>query len=132
MAEMMIGTQYDINKQGFESGMIKPMLALEAISKLNDLGKWAVDMTSAKYFMLLNREAYDFTVFNNLTGDKVKLSGEVQEVLESRGEIALIEYNDEQQVYEIWVECNEWMKMRAQSDYVMFLFFPCNSWVIEV
>lgn len=132
MADIAIGTQYEINKQGFQTGMVKPMRALETITALNGAGKWAIEQLAGKYFMLLCREAYDFTVFNNVNGDAVLLAEEIQEVLESRGEIVHIEYNKEQGAYEIWIKCNSWMKMRTDSEYVMFLFFPCDTWAIEV
>lgn len=125
-------TKYEVCKQALENNTVQPMLAIEVIQHLNDIGKWVIDMATEKYFMLLNREAYDFTVFNVVDGDTVKIGEEIQEVLESRGEIVFVEYSEEQQAYEIWVKCNDWMKMRTRSNYVMFMFFSCDSWVIEV
>lgn len=132
MTEIAIGTQYDINKQGFESGMLEPMTQTEVINGFANIGAWVSTEKEFQYFMLLNRESYDFTVFNVQSTNYAKLAKELEEVLESRGQVVFIEYSHEYSCYEIWVRCNSWMQSRTNSEYVMYRFFDCNSWVIEV
>lgn len=132
MAEIAIGTQYEINKQGFSSGMVEPMTQTEVVNGFANIGAWLATEKEFKYFMLLNREAYDFTVFNMQSTNYAKMAKEIEEVLESRGQVVFIEYLHDDECYEIWIKCNEWMKMRTNSEYVMYRFFNCNSWVIEV
>lgn len=132
MAEFAIGTQYDIAKRALESGAIKPVTKPQSIREFANVGAWFATDMDFKYFMLLCREAYDFTVFNMVTTNHHKAQQELQEVLESRGQVVFIEYNHDSECYEFWVKCNDTLKAVTHESYVMYRLFPCNEWVVEV
>lgn len=126
-------TQYDFAKQRFEGGTVDMFTETKTASEMANVALWFSTEKDFQYFMLLCREAYDFTVINIKGSNYSKAAREVQEVLESRGTIVYIEYCHDEGNYEIWVETNEQMKAAAgNSNYVMFKLFPCNDFVIEV
>ncbi len=125
-------TQYDIAKQGLESGAVTPFSDTKTMSELTNIGAWLSTDKTFQYFMLLCREAYDFTVINVTSTNYSKAANEIREVLESRGDIVFIEYCHDEENYELWIKTNEYMKTVTGSDYVMFKLFPCNDFVIEV
>lgn len=129
---MTLGTNYEMCKQAFKSGLQSPMTQTAVVQEISNIGAWCATEREFKYFMLLCREAYDFTMFNVQSTNYNKVNQEIQEVLATRGDIVFVEYDHETECYEIWVKCNEWMKTRTHEDYVVFRFFPCNDWVIEV
>lgn len=131
--EMSTGlTQYEFAKQRFESGAVDVFTKTKTISEMTNVGAWLSTDKAFHYFMLLCREAYDFTVINLESSNYSKAAQEIQEVLESRGDIVFIEYCHEDETYEFWIKTNEYMKSVTGSDYVMFKLFPCNDFVIEV
>ena len=131
--EMNTGlTQYEFAKQRFESGAGDEFTETKTIAELTNISAWFSTEKYFQYFMLLCREAYDFTVINIKGTNYHKAMTEVQEVLESRGKIVFIEYCHDSGDYEIWIKTNEQMKTVTGSDYVMFKLFPCNDFVIEV
>lgn len=125
-------TQYDIAKQGLESGAVTHFSKTKTLSELTNIGAWLSTDKTFQYFMLLCREAYDFTVINMASTNYSKAANEIREVLESRGDIVFIEYCHDEENYELWIKTNEYMKTVTGSDYVMFKLFPCNDFVIEV
>lgn len=125
-------TQYDFAKQRFESGAVDIFPETKTLAEFTNISAWFSTEKDFQYFMLLCREAYDFTVINIQSTNYSKAASEIKEVLESRGTIVFIEYCHEEENYEIWIKTNEYMKTVTGSDYVMFKLFPCNDFVIEV
>ncbi len=125
-------TQYDFAKQRFESGAVDIFSETKTLAEMTNISAWFSTEKEFQYFMLLCREAYDFTVINIQSTNYSKAANEIKEVLESRGTIVFIEYCHEESNYEIWIKTNEYMKSVTGSDYVMFKLFPCNDFVIEV
>jgi len=131
--ELNMGTEYHLAKQGFASGAVSQLDKTKTVSEMANIGAWMAIEPTNQYFMLLCREAYDFTVINMLSHNYNKAIQELTEILESRGKIIYIEYCHDDENYEIWIKTNEMMKqVTGGEDYVMFKLFPCNEWVIEV
>lgn len=126
--DMNIGTLYELNKE--------MMLKQEPISlrEWTDKSKELVDFckkTKNQYYMLLNRETYNFTLFNfgsnnnhaslntrRLIYDDLKIC------LQNRGDVLSIELTEQKDAYEIWIRNDE-------KEILVYYFFPYDLGVIE-
>ena len=126
MAEIELGTAYEINKELWKQiaqpseDMIKTQLA--------SLCSWLSSNYKNHYYMLLCREKNDYTIFYIKQSAYYELGKEMKEVLESRGEIVDISYSHKFGFYECWVREHG----QDEDEYTMYAFFPCDDWVIEV
>jgi hypothetical protein len=124
MSEMSLGTIYDINKSVMLSeGSLKKFEIKDKMKKVKNFFK---DSTN-KYFMLLCREKYDFTLFNFLNKNDLSLMNSVtdlQECLENRGSIISIDLTEQEDAYEIW--------LNIDNEAFVYYLFPYDLGVIEV
>jgi hypothetical protein len=121
-----IGTSlYDLNKQLVKQNEkeLKSYELKQGLKKVKSLLTKYPD----KYFMLLCREQYDFTLFvlNNKESETLNTTlTDLQECLTNRGSIYSIEFATEsQEAIEVWINVDE--EMRA------YYFFPYDLGVIE-
>lgn len=128
MAEINMGTLYDVNKDI----MLKqnPISLREWTDKLKALVDFC-KKTQNQYYMLLNRETYNFTLFN--FGSKNNHEGlntrkliydELKICLQNRGEVLSIEPTQQEDSYEIWIRDNK-------QNILVYYFFPYDIGVIE-
>ena len=124
MAQIEAGTLYEFNKQAMSK--LYPLKAGKLQLALNSLAGWFSANLYTKYYMLLCKEKSDYTVFhlNNLNYDKA--ISEIQEVLDSRGDIVSIDYCHGESAYECWI------KERDSEKAFMYMLFPYDWGVVEV
>ena len=122
MSDINLGNLYDMNKQATLSE--RPLKKHEIKDKMINVKKFFAD--GQKYFMLLCRERYDFTIFN--FNEKTDFSlhhaiKDLQECLENRGSIISIDLDSTGLAYEIWIVVDE-------QAFVYYLF-PYDTGVLE-
>ena len=123
MSEIMMGTLYDMNKAAIIN---MPSLTNSELKKnLKKIKQFFLDKTD-KYFMLLNRETYNFTLFN--LGNKSEIAmkqtmDDFKECLDNRGRIVSIEL-DSAGNYEIWI-------VDDFNEALVYYLFPYDLGVIE-
>ena len=122
MSDISLGNLYDMNKQATLSE--RPLKKHEIKDKMINVKKFFAD--GQKYFMLLCRERYDFTIFN--FNEKTDFSlqhaiKDLQECLENRGSIISIDLDSTGLAYEIWIVADE-------QAFVYYLF-PYDTGVLE-
>ena len=125
MAEVSLGTLYDLNKSTMSQ--VKPMSKEkldEAQKEIADWFNWGIDA----YAMLLCRERYDFTVFHLYETANVNppalAAKEAIGCLTDRGEILSIEKTNDNVAWECWVKIND--------EAFVYYLFPYDNAVIEV
>lgn len=117
-----MGTLYEANQQIMSQ--LPPMEDYKISLKLADAGVWASAQKDFKYFMLLDRYRADYTVFNFESTNLHKFSTELKGLLQERGNILSIDFNNDADYYEMWVD--------IEGTANMFVLFPCNSFVITI
>lgn len=121
--EMSMGTVYEINKQASAAEELLNRPTLQ--NKLKKIGKY-IQESSDKYFMLLNRETANYTLFNLENKNRIDfIISELKECLLNRGRVVSIDKTEDDYAYEIWVRDEE------QED-IVYYFFPYDLGVIEV
>lgn len=122
MAEVSMGTVYDMNKTASEKEELlnKPALG----TRLKRIEKF-IKETNNTYFMLLNKETANYTLFNIQNKDRVNFAiSELKECLINRGDIVSIDLTEDKDAYEIW--------LRNEDGDIAYFFFPYDLGVIEV
>ena len=123
MSEIMMGTLYDINKAAIIN---MPSLTNSELKKnLKKIKQFFLDKTD-KYFMLLNRETYNFTLFNLGNKNEIAMKqtmDDFKECLDNRGRIVSIE-TDSAGNYEIWI-------VDDFNEALVYYLFPYDLGVIE-
>ena len=123
MSEIMMGTLYDMNKAAIIN---MPSLTNSELKKnLKKIKQFFLDKTD-KYFMLLNRETYNFTLFNLGNKNEIAMKqtmDDFKECLDNRGRIVSIEL-DSVGNYEIWI-------VDDFNEALVYYLFPYDLGVIE-
>ena len=123
MSEIMMGTLYDMNKAAIIN---MPSLTNSELKKnLKKIKQFFLDKTD-KYFMLLNRETYNFTLFNLGNKNEIamkQIMDDFKECLDNRGRIVSIE-TDSAGNYEIWI-------VDDFNEALVYYLFPYDLGVIE-
>lgn len=124
MSEVNIGTVYDCAK-GIAANA-KPLTNEEFECALANIRRFLFAKNN-KYYMLLNREKYDFTLFN--LGDKngIKMNKivyeDLKECIQNRGNIIVAGPTEDYEAYEIWINIGE--------DAFLYYLLPYDLGVIE-
>lgn len=123
MSEIMMGTLYDMNKAAIIN---MPSLTNSEFKKnLKKIKQFFLDKTD-KYFMLLNRETYNFTLFNLGNKNEIAMKQTIddfKECLDNRGRVVSIEL-DSAGNYEIWI-------VDDFNEALVYYLFPYDLGVIE-
>ena len=123
MSEIMMGTLYDMNKAAIIN---MPSLTNSELKKnLKKIKQFFLDKTD-KYFMLLNRETYNFTLFNLGNKNEIAMKqtmDDFKECLNNRGRVVSIEL-DSAGNYEIWI-------VDDFNEALVYYLFPYDLGVIE-
>lgn len=123
MSEIMMGTLYDMNKAAIIN---MPSLTNSELKKnLKKIKQFFLNKTD-KYFMLLNRETYNFTLFNLGNKNEIAMKqtmDDFKECLDNRGRIVSIE-TDSAGNYEIWI-------VDDFNEALVYYLFPYDLGVIE-
>lgn len=128
MAKVGMGTLYDANKSIMSKQA--PISAKEWSDKSKALVEFC-KKTQNQYYMLLNRETYNFTLFNfHSSNNHASLNtrkliyDELKICLQNRGEVLSIELTEQEDAYEIWIRDDE-------QNILVYYFFPYDIGVIE-
>ena len=114
MSEITLGNLYDFNKQAIANEPPLDMIEfnIDTDNLISDIMAQAVK--GHKYWMLLNNERKDYTVFILLT--KEGTLKEFRETLQNRGQVISIDKQEDNN-YEIWIREPE-----TQENFVYYLF----------
>ena len=123
-----LGKLYDLNKQA--CAQLKPLDKF----LLNGKKTVVIDFmnkTSNSYYMLLNKENADYTVFR-LTNKEKSNRKEIANILIdecciNRGKILSIEKTEDNSAIEIWIQTGE-----TDNTVLCYYFFPYDAAIIEV
>lgn len=113
---------YEINKQMYAQRPKATKLVID--TALASIGAWFSVHYKDKYFILMNREKMDITIFHFNDSNFNKAKNEVRKLLESRGEIIDIQYDHPSDTYECWV--------KDEDEIFMYKLFNAQFMVIEV
>ena len=122
VSNVELGTLYDMNKSAV-AATGKGLTRTELKKALREINQFFC-LSKDKYFMLLCRERYDFTLFNLNYKEQFsmrKLMDDFAECLTNRGEVVSIEEVDN--AFEIWIKIDD-------QAFVYYLF-PYDIGVIE-
>lgn len=122
MSEVMMGTLYDMNKAAIVN--MSSLTNKELNKNLKKIKQFFLEK-SDKYFMLLNRETYNFTLFNLGNKNDIAMKqtiDDLEECLNNRGRIVSIE-PDSAGNYEIWIV--------NDNEALVYYLFPYDLGVIE-
>jgi len=122
MAEVTLGTLYDLNKQAM---LLEPVLTVaEKAEAIDKLVEELLNNISSKAYMCLNNERRDFTIFLNTQIPKMKgqIRNDIREFLDNRGDLISIE-KQEDGAYEIWLKNN--------AECFCYMFFDYTNAIIE-
>lgn len=121
----VLGTVYDYNKSAYEN-----VIPLDKIM-LNLSRKYVAEFikrTKNKYYMLLNKENADYTVFTINTNNEKKIYEAAQilidECIYNRGKALDISSTEDRTAIEIW--------LRNDNGIYCYYFFPYDAAIIEV
>jgi hypothetical protein len=122
MAEIGVGNMYDMCK--IETLQKQPMNPEDYRKELVNVGSWFSSNLGTQYYMLLNNELHDYTVFNFINYNFAKAVDELEEVLNSRGAVYGIDFNHDNNYFEFWIVSGD--------EAHMYILFPCNEFVIDI
>lgn len=127
MSEVNLGTLYDFNKAA--AAQLPALNNTEFQHCLNKISNFLKEKKD-KYFMLLNRETANYTLFNlgNKSEQSIKETlDDLKVCLKNRGKVVSIEpeNNDITNAFEIWI-IDE-----TEKEPLVYYFFPYDLGVIE-
>lgn len=117
-------TLYDVNKQAY--GQLPDMSQQDYIKAAEDV--WTALDKTAQYFMLLNREKSDYTVFSisDLEENYTDMWNEILDIMENRGyAMKDIAPNDQGNI-------EYWVQDKQTKECFMYLLFSYDWGVIEL
>lgn len=131
MGEVSLGNLYEFNKQFMEK---EPAMAEEDIrAAINNICNFYNKNGNCTYhyYMLLCRERYDYTLFNNTKHGAMLLNSsfpqDLYECLTNRGQVLSIE-EVPGNAYEIWLRIYD----EEKPFHYAFYFFPYDEGVITI
>ena len=114
-----MGTLYELNQQALKN--VPAMKIQETTKAVTELADY-IKNSGNKYFMLLNKERSDYTIF--IYEEKAKeLAEEMIGCLTDRGELLVVEKQDNG-AYECWIR-------RSELVYMYYLFPYDNAVIIR-
>lgn len=135
-ASLDFGNLYEMNKNlHYDTKMDKPLskTELKAVMKAVLTPYLKNKALTNSYFMLLNNEKRDYTVFRfiNTIGDKSidKMIDECIECFENRGLVISVEAVEMGGI-EIWFQSTK--NPKGPQDFYCYYFFPYDNAVIEI
>ncbi len=116
---------YELNKQAMRQ--LPPQSQKKLQKSLTSIGVWfGTFKQEDRWFMLLCREKYDYTVFHFKNPDYNQGVLNLKECIENRGQLFAIDYFHKENAYEIWIRNPE---TKEVSLYMLFNWAPM---IIEI
>lgn len=130
MGDVSLGTVYDINKAVYsnQSEKMPETLVQPMLEKVSNWFKTKA-LCEAQYYMFLCRDRNDYTIFNFIKNNPEKGIKELIELIQSRGILKDIVYNEKYNYYEFWISIDT---EGFRPEEYMYILFPCNEFVIEI
>ena len=122
MAEVEMGTLYDLNKQVM--AQLPPQEENLLKHNWNVIGDW-FGKNQNRWFMLMCKERSDFTLLHIVDNNFSAAVQEVQEILLERGQILAIQYVHGEDSFELWIKDNN-------GEVFLFMMFEADWMVVEV
>lgn len=122
MAEVEMGTLYDLNKQVM--AQLPPQEEHLLKHNWNVIGDW-FGKNQNRWFMLMCKERSDFTLLHIVDNNFSAAVQEVQEILLERGQILAIQYVHGEDSFELWIKDNN-------GEVFLFMMFEADWMVVEV
>ena len=116
MSEITLGNLYDFNKSAMSQ--LKPLDVIAFNTLTDELSSFIYDKSIAEnktYWMLLNNERRDYTIFIPLT--KEGILPELRETLTNRGLVLDIARKEDEDAYEIWIRDDQ-----TNENFVYYMF----------
>jgi hypothetical protein len=123
MSEVELGTVYEVAKSAAK--LETPLTHTDLNKRLREIKQFFLAQND-KYFMLLNRETYNFTLFNLGNKDDItikRIMEGLKECLNNRGNVISIDLTETKDAFEIWIS--------ADSEALVYYLFPYDTGVIE-
>jgi hypothetical protein len=123
MSDVNMGTMYELNKSVMRQQ--KPMSKTDLKDKIKEIKQFFLN-NKDKYFMLLNRETYNFTLFNLGNKDDITMQRIMKDFklcLVNRGNVLSADLTESKDAYEIWIS--------ADDEPLVYYLFPYDLGVIE-
>jgi hypothetical protein len=123
MSEVELGTVYEVAKNAAK--LEKTLTYTELNQRLREVKQFFLAQKD-KYFMLLNRETYNFTLFNLGDKDDVtikRVMDGLKECLKNRGKVVSIDFTENKDAFEIWIS--------ADDEALVYYLFPYDIGVVE-
>lgn len=122
---------YDMNKQLVLQNC-EVLTEAHLKDEMAGIAAWFSFEKESCYFMLLCHELRDYTIFHFNSSSKkcYDASMELLEVLQNRGEIVNISY--EERAYSIWITREEEVEGEAVRAAYLYHLFPYDLGVVEV
>ncbi|MCD8210165.1 MAG: hypothetical protein LUC37_01335 [Prevotella sp.] len=125
MAEIGGISLYEANKQITINDT--PLTDNEIKNEIRKIIKPLILRNQDRYFMLLCREQYDYTLFNFYNKDNTTIKTtiyDIWECLTNRGQVmSILESDLQQESAEIW--------LKIDDEVFLYMFFPYDSAVLE-
>lgn len=93
--------------------------------KIGNISAWFGSNINYKYFMLLNNDRRDYTIFNVESHNYHNAYLGLMDCVNGRGEVISVDYDHDNEYYEIWIRCHDTKQV------TMYVVFPCNDFVID-
>lgn len=124
MSDITMGSLYDFNKAAI---LTQDPLTNEELTRSLYKIRLFCRNTMNRYYMLLNRETYNFTLFDFgewVSSAKLNefIYNDLKECLQNRGKVVSIEDKDD--AYEIWIVTDD-------NEALVYYFFPYDEGVIN-
>lgn len=125
MAEIQMGTLYDVNKEAMKKE--KRLSSKEVADAIKEkVVKFFSE--NKRYFMLLCNERKDYTVFKkanlSISQGEENFARDLKECLINRGKVISIDQTEDGVAFEIWLYIDD--------EAFCYYFFPYDEAVIEV
>lgn len=129
MAEIELGTLYDINKELMKNEpVLDPILFNKKIAEIAEIMKDKSEYEDKHYWMLLCHDRRDYTLFNIISAEEnYDIEFELGPTLRNRGKIlSIAKQNDNTNSWEIWIQDDF-----SNENFAYFLF-EYDDAVIEI
>ena len=116
-----------LNEYAFNQSMMEQMPPIDEDTLRQNLGTlsaWFGSNIDFRYFMMLNNDLHDYTVFDVGSKNYYNASVELYECLKYRGEVVAIDFNHDYDYYEVWI------RHRTEEKICLYIIFPCNDFII--
>ena len=116
-----------LNEYALNQSMMEQMPAMDddiLRQNLGTLSAWFGSNINYRYFMMLNNDVHDYTIFDVESKNYHNASVELYECFKYRGEVLAIDFNHDYDYYEVWVRRHD------DGQPYLYIIFPCNDFVI--